>query len=110
MPTPLELDFTDAMLGIYKRAKAETRYDAHVFLRMVIDRGGVETARYLLDTEKPSDGYTALWGLGRLDLTVEAVMLDAKWWPLFTSTQRRTANRRLTDHDFSGALPDPQSV
>lgn len=110
MPTPLELDLTEAMLEIYRRAKAETRYDAKIFLRMVIENGGAETARYLLDTDKVSDGYSALWRLGRLDLTVEAVVLDKKWWPLFTATQRRTAIQRLTDYGFTGALPDLQTV
>ena len=38
------------MLSIYKRAKNEANYNAKVFLGMVVDKGGVETAGYLLDT------------------------------------------------------------
>ena len=34
-----------------------------------------------------SDGYTALWDRQRLDLTVEAVILDPKWRPLFSSEE-----------------------
>ena len=36
--------------SIYKRAKNKANYNAKVFLGMVVDKGGVETARYLLDT------------------------------------------------------------
>lgn len=110
MPNALELKFHEAMLNIYTRAKHEAGYDAHVFIGMVSDKGGLATARYLLDTVKPSDGYTNLWKRGRLDLTVEAVVLAPEWWPLFTSTQRRTAIQRLVDHEYSGTLPDPASV
>lgn len=110
MKNQLERDFDEAMLAIYRRAKGEAQYDAKIFLWMVVEKGGAETARYLLNTEKVSDGYTALWQRGRLDLTVEAVILDKNWWPLFTSEQRRTAIQRLKEYRFSGSLPDPGTV
>ena len=98
------------MLSIYKRAKNEANYNAKVFLGMVVDKGGVETARYLLDTPTVSVGYTNLWRRNHLELTVEAVILDPQWWPLFTSTQRRTAIDRLGKHEYTGLLPDISSV
>ena len=110
MPSNLELRFHDAMLSVYKRAKNEAHYNARVFLGMVVDKGGVETARYLLDTLTVSDGYTALWRRKRLDLTVEALILDPQWWPLFTSTQRRTAIDRLRQYGYTGLLPDIGSI
>ncbi len=66
MPIALEREFDDAMLNIYKHAKSEAGYNARLFLGMVVDRGGLETARYLLHAPTPSDGYTALWERGRL--------------------------------------------
>ena len=90
----LEMRFHDEMLNVYKRAKAEAGYTASLFLGMVVDRGGVATARYLLDSPKVSDGYTALWQRGRLDLSVEAVILERRWWPLFDSGQRKSALSR----------------
>ena len=99
------------MLSVYKRAKHEAHYDAKVFVGMVVDKGGVETARYLLDTPTVSVGYTNLWLRNHLELTVEAVILDdPQWWPLFTSTQRRTAIDRLRKHEYTGLLPDISSV
>ena len=110
MPTKLEREFDEAMLTVYRRAKNEAGYEARIFIGMVVDKGGLRTAQYLLDTPTVSNGYTALWRRKRLDLTVEAVILDRKSWSLFTSAQRRTAIARLRDHDYQGDLPDPDSV
>ena len=102
----LEQEFHEAMLTIYRRAKTEAKYPAHRFIGMVEDKGGLKTAQYLLDTPNVSVGYTALWERKRLDLTVEAVILEEKWRPLFTLTQRRTAITRLREHKYDRALPD----
>jgi hypothetical protein len=88
------------MLEIYRRAKAETGYNAARFLGMVSERGGLETARYLLHAATVSDGYAALWQRGRLDLTVEALILAARWTPLFTQAERDTAAARLREYGF----------
>jgi hypothetical protein len=110
MATALESEFHEAMLGIYMRAKAEAGYNATRFLGMVSEHGGLETARILLHAATVSDGYTALWERGRLDLTVEAVILQAKWKSLFTKAERQTAIRRLREYEFSGPLPDPTTT
>lgn len=73
----LEDQFHDAMLAIYVTAKREADYNATRFLAMLNDRGGVKTARLLLEAPTVSDGYTALWERQRLDLTVEAVILGS---------------------------------
>lgn len=61
MASNLESAFNDAMLDIYRRAKSEAGYTATRFLGMVVERGGLETARYLLHAPTVSDGYAALW-------------------------------------------------
>jgi hypothetical protein len=104
MPSEIEAQFHEAMLTIYKRAKAEAHYPANRFLGMVVETGGLATARYLLHAEKVSDGYTALWERGRLDLTVEAMVLDAKWRPLFTDEERGIAVARLRLYGYAGPL------
>lgn len=109
MPSRLELKFHDAMLTIYKRAKEEADYPAQRFIGMVSEQGGLATAKYLLNTPHVSDGYTALWQRGRLDLTVERVILEPEWLPLFTSEERKIAIQRLRDYGYTDALPDPES-
>jgi hypothetical protein len=74
MPS-LEQQFTRAMFDIYRRAKTEAGYNATIFLQMISDRGGLDTAKKLINASKPSDGYTHLYERGHLNLTVEAVSL-----------------------------------
>ena len=75
MPNQLENEFHEAMLNIYRKAKSEARYNAQRFLQMVVDHGGPEAARMLINSTRVSDGNTALYERGRLDLTVEAIVL-----------------------------------
>src|SRR5438105_4118966 len=105
MATALESQFHEAMLDIYRQAKSEAGYNATRFLGMVSDRGGIETARYLLHASSVSEGYKALWERKHLELTVEAVILQPKWRGLFTQAERNIAITRLRDYGFTGPLP-----
>lgn len=92
------------MFDIYRRAKSEAGYNATIFLRMITERGGLETAKYLINSSKPSDGYTHLFERGRLDLTVEAMVTEStKWHQLFTVEELDKARRRLEDYGYSRA-------
>lgn len=64
----LKAQFDLAMFDVYRRAKAEANYNATIFLQMITDSGGLLTAKTLINAPKPSDGYTALYMKGRLDL------------------------------------------
>jgi len=100
----LEVQFDRAMEDIYIRAKAEAGYTASIFHRMLIERRGRQTAKDLINAKVPSEGYTRLWELHRLDLTVEAVVLDnRKWYPLFTPEEIERARKRLEEY---GYIPD----
>lgn len=98
----LEKKFETAMFEIYARAKAEARYNATVFLRMLSDRGGLDTAKFLVNSPKESDGYTALYLRTRLDLTVEAMILeDQRWHALFTAGELEKARSRLAKFGYT---------
>ncbi|MEV4224743.1 hypothetical protein [Nonomuraea sp. NPDC049725] len=96
----LERRFHRAMVGIYETAKRELGYNATRFLQMLSERGGVETARQLLRADAPSDGFTTLWTHGRLDLTVEAHVLQAGYESLFSDEDRERASRRLESYGW----------
>jgi len=89
------------MVNIYERAKNEADYVATRFIQMVAQYGGVETAIKLINSDKPSEGYTALWEKGRLDITVEALVQDTKWAPLFNTDEINKAQRRLKDYGYA---------
>ena len=96
----LEQEFHQAMVNIYNRAKNEADYVASYFIQMVAERGGVATAKFLINSDRPSDGYTALWERGRLDLTVEALVQYPKWAPLFTDMEIEKAHQRLKEYGY----------
>ena len=102
MTDQLEKEFHAAMVEIYHAAKRETGYNATRFLQMVSNRGGLPTAKLLLASDAPSDGYTELWKRGRLDLTVEALVADnPRWQPLFTHAELKRAKARLAEYGYT---------
>lgn len=93
--------FTLRMFEIYRHAKEQAGYTATIFYNMVHDHGGLITAKTLINAAKPSDGYTALYERGRLDLTVEAVVVEEqKWHPLFTGEEITKAKNRLDKYGY----------
>ncbi len=100
--TALEQAINAAMFDIYRKAKEEANYTASIFLKMVSTRGGLDTARTLINAAKPSDGYTALRERGRLDLTVEALVTEEKQWAvLFSEEELKRASSRLKKYDYT---------
>lgn len=97
----LERQFDQAMFEVYRRAKDEASYNPSMFLQMLTDTKGLQTAKTLINAAKPSDGYTALYLRERLDLTVEALVIeDQRWHPLFTDEELKRARRRLKDYRY----------
>lgn len=91
----VERQFDAAMIDIYKRALKECGYRATRFLQMVTEQGGLKTARTLLAREETSDGFAALWELGRHDLTMEYLVLQPQYAELFSPDELATAQQRL---------------
>ncbi len=100
-PTALEKAFHRDMLQIYQRAKEEFGYNAARFLQMVANDGGLRTAQKLLDTANPSDGFMELWKNRRLDLSMENLVLNPKYRPLFSQQEIETAKERLNAYGFT---------
>jgi hypothetical protein len=97
----LEERFNEEMIGIYKRAKKECDYIPTRFLQMVIDQGGRKAAKELLLTPGFSYGFEKLWELGRLDLSMEALVLREPWRQLFSEQELRIARTRLDALGYS---------
>jgi hypothetical protein len=101
MAEQLDIEFNEAMLDIYRKAKSEAKYNAQRFLQMVVEHGGLEAARMLIHSETVSEGYAALWERGRLDLTVEAMILETqKYHSLFTEDELQVCSQRLKDYNY----------
>mgnify|MGYP000268176987 CR=1 FL=1 len=104
--TTLERRFHEAMIEVYHRAGEATRqrrpdgtyrrgYWATYFLRAVRHHGGTAYARQLLRKPGTTAGFQRLKEEGRLDITMEALVLQREFAPLFTDNDRRVAVERL---------------
>ena len=85
----VERRFGEAMFAIYREAR-DIGYTPSIFLRMLHEKGALQTARQLINALQPSDGYTRLWKLERLDLSAEAVVHDnTEWHELFCPSSKQ---------------------
>ena len=101
MSTQQVEEFDKAMVQIYVKALREAKYKASWYLDMLMARGGLQTAKDLLKTrEDVQSGLVRLWELGRLDLSVENLVLQPEWKTLFTNDELAIACQRLKDHGF----------
>lgn len=102
MGVTLEAQFDVAMMDIYRRAKSEAAYNATIFLQMLDRQRGLATAKQLINDHSVSTGYTALWERGRLDLTVEALVLQNDiWHTLFEQAELDRCRKRLLDYGYA---------
>ena len=95
----LERRFHNDMIQIYVAAK-KLKYNPTYFWQMVTDKGGYMTAKQLINTDAPSEGFTKLWELKRLDLSVEAHVLKTEYYPLFTDEERQICIDRLIEYGY----------
>jgi hypothetical protein len=91
------------MLSIYERAKSEAGDVASIFFRMLSARGGLPTAKYLINASQPSEGSTKLFELGRLDLTVEVEVVENKKWHSLLATTNSVASRLSSNEEQAAA-------
>lgn len=100
--------FTLAMYALYEKIKRETGYSPTGFFDMLDKHKGEETARRLVHAPQHSDGYTKLWLMqpSRLDLTVEAVIVESlEWRQLLGEETVNRATKRLRDCGYEPKAP-----
>ena len=103
--TRQEADFSKAMMDIYLNAK-KIGYTPSIFHRMLMQSGGIATAKQLINSKTVSEGYTRLFELRRLDLTVEAVVYEnERWHDLFTSEELTICKKRLIEYRYEPRSP-----
>ena len=90
----LEGRFQQEMLRIYEETK-QFGYYPNCFLRMVVDRGRLSAAKYLLGGDKLSNGFVRLLEEQHFDLSVGVLALRDPWRALFTHEELSEAQRRL---------------
>lgn len=90
----LEEQLQDDLLDITDQAMS-LRYYPTRFIQMIHESGALVTAKSLLRDSDIQAGLMRLWELGRLDLSLEAQVLQPKYTDLFSPEERRSARERL---------------
>jgi hypothetical protein len=67
---------------------------------MVSELGGLQAARTLLRDPGIPEGLSELYLRKRLDISMEALVLEERWQELFTDAERATAEERLRQLGF----------
>jgi hypothetical protein len=84
-----------ALKDVYFRILKECNYDAKVFRKMLAELGAVGAVKSLLSFDKVQSGLRGLSRLGRLDLSVEHLVIQPHWKSLFSDQEREIARERL---------------
>jgi len=91
----LEKKLYDELIQNAKECK-KLGYNPMDFLEMLHQLGVLGTARKLINAPTVSSGYSKLFELGRLDLTLEAVMLKPDYSELLTADELKICENRLS--------------
>lgn len=92
-------EFTNLLRNAVGEAE-KLKYRPTQFKRMLDAYGGFDTVNRVLTSGKPSDGFTKLWELGRLDLTCEAIIVETKWRSNFDEELLARAERLLREMGY----------
>jgi hypothetical protein len=94
----LEDEFHLAMIHVCAFAK---KYGfGTIFRQMVTEHGGVNAAKRLLAADEVQSGFTRLYELKRLDMSMEAHVMQEQFQSLFTTSEIEVARRRLDEVGF----------
>jgi hypothetical protein len=94
--TDLQQQFHHAMIGVYENAK-DHDYFATYFKRMIDQYDGLGAAKRLLSKPEIQEGLRRLWELHLLDRSMEALVIQERFKPLFTEAEIAETRRRLTE-------------
>ena len=87
----LENRFESDLINKMNIAKKQCKYNPTRFLQTLYEMGGVATAKRLIEkaraTGKQTDGFTRLFLEGRLNLTMDASVVEEQYRQLFTDDE-----------------------
>jgi hypothetical protein len=67
---------------------------------MINQYGVIEAVKRLINNPNLSSGYTKLWELNALNLSMEAIIQEEKWKNLFTDDELLKAKERLIKYGY----------
>lgn len=98
--TTLEKKFDEQLIKNCEIAQKECGYNPTRFLQTVAKFGGVKTAKEIMRKGKVSDGFDKLQEAGRIELTMEATVIDSKYGEFFTDDEVNSCYELLCEHGY----------
>ena len=89
--------FRERLILLYHETGSVVHYP-RVLMEMVQNHGGIEAAKLII--QDMTCTFEKLWEAQRLDLSVEAVVLEPQWAELFEPDDLNIARQRLTDAGY----------
>lgn len=98
----LKRELRDRYIETYNACK-KFKYTPRAFLDMVVsDEDIVEVTRRLIHKDGGTSGFTTLFENGRMDLSVEKIILEPRYRVLFDKEDLVAAYARLKEYHYSG--------
>lgn len=98
--SPIETKFTQELIEKTEQAKMICNCNPARFLQMIEKNGGVKTVKSLIAKDEISDCFEALKACSRLDLSVEALVVDKQYAELFTDDEVNACFMRLCECEY----------
>jgi hypothetical protein len=96
----LENQLKADLLEACRICREELNYNPVRFLQMLERHGVINAVTELVSSPVPAEGFTKLWELRALHLTVEAHVIRPKYEPLFTPEITGMARMRLHNYGY----------
>ena len=96
-------EFTAALLRVIQTAQDDCGIRQTRLRQSVLDYGGVPTAKRQIKRSCASEGFDALAQAGRLELSLEALVVSAKFNTLFTDEEVNACFALLCSADYYGS-------
>ena len=93
-------EFTAALLKAIQNAQDEYGIRQQRLRQAVQDYGGIPAAKKYIGKNRASEGFDALARVNRLDLSLEALAVSAKFNALFTDEEVNTCFALLCGADY----------
>lgn len=100
----IELNLFTDMIKIYRETDAQCNYRATGFFQKIQSDGAITTAKEIINNEELTEGFIKLAECNRLDLSVEALIVQEKYKELFTPKERKICINRLKKHGYKEVL------
>lgn len=94
-----EAEFEMAIHDMCREARL-IGYNPVRFQQMLAEQGALATGHQLLTSKRFHDGFTRLWHLNRLDISVECVVLNPTFRTLFSTEELGEVRRHLRELGF----------